>query len=140
VSESPIGAVAAGILIFVAGLSIGVWGFEQWRAERDRLAIAARAEGTVTGHLNGRPMVSFTLPTGDRVSFTARTVGRDDYPVGKNVDVLYRMDLSSDAVIDRPRARLARTGFVAVGAIALMAFGGYLAWYARNYDARRDSR
>jgi Protein of unknown function (DUF3592) len=120
--------------MFVAGLSLGVWGFEQWRAERDRFAIAARADGTVTGHLNGRPMVSFSLPSGDRVSFTATNVGRDDYPVGKRVDVLYRMDRPSEAIVDRPHARAVRHGLVAIGALALMALGGYMSWYARNYS------
>ena len=133
----PLTAVAAGILLFILGLSIGVWGFEQWRAEQDRLAVAARAEGIVTGHLNGRPMVSFSLPSGDRVNFTATNVGRDDYPVGKKVDVLYRMDLPTEAAIDRPRARLARHGLAAVGAIVLTALGGYVSWSARNYEARR---
>jgi Protein of unknown function (DUF3592) len=130
-------AVAAGILIFIIGLSVGVWGVEQWRAERDRLSTAARAEGTVAGHLNGRPLVAFTLPSGDRITFTATTVGRDDYPVGKQVPVLYRMDRPSEAVIDRPGARWARHALVAVAALALTAFGGCLAWYARTYDARR---
>ena len=134
--HSPIVAVAAGILIFVAGLVVGVWGFEQWRAEQDRLAISARADGTVTGELNGHPMISFSLQTGDRVTFTARNVSRDAYPVGKRVDILYRVDLPSDAVLDRPHARWARHGLVALGALALMAFGGYLSWYARNYDMR----
>jgi hypothetical protein len=123
--------------MFVLGLSLGVWGFEQSRAEQDRRAIAGRAEGTVTGHLNRRPMVSFSLPTGDRVSFTATNVGRDDYPVGKKVDVLYRLDQPTEAVIDRPRARWARHALVTAGALALMALGGYVSWYARNYDMRR---
>ena len=129
--DRALGAVAAGILIFIAGLSIGVWGLEQWRAERDRLEIAARAEGTVTGHLNGHPMVSFSLPSGDRINFTARGADGADYPVGRHVDVLYRMDLPSEAVIDRPGARRARHGLAAAGALALMAFGGYMAWSAR---------
>ena len=115
-----------------------MWGLEQWRAERDRLAIAARAEGTVTGQLNGHPMVSFPLPSGDRVTFTASAVASADYPSGTKVAVLYRMDVPSEAVIDRPGARRARHALIAFGAIALMAFGGYLSWYARNYDARRS--
>ena len=82
-------------------------------------------------------MVSFALPSGDRVSFTARAVDSAGYPAGTKVAVLYRMDLPSEAVIDRPRSRLARHGLAAAGALALMAFGGYLAWYARNYDLRR---
>lgn len=134
--ENPLVAVAAGILMFVAGLSLGVWGFEHWRAEQDRLSISARTDGTVAGHLNGHPMVSFSLPSGDRITFTALTVGRDDYPVGKRVDVVYRMDLPSDAILDRPHARYARHGFIAIGALMLMALGGYVSWYARNYDAR----
>ena len=97
--ENTLAAVAAGILTFILGLSVGVWGLEQWRAERDRFSIAARADGTVAGHLNGRPLVAFTLPSGDRISFTATNAGRDDYPVGKRVPVLYRMDRPSDAVI-----------------------------------------
>jgi hypothetical protein len=133
----PLGAVAAGILTFVVGLSIGVWGFEQWRADQDRLAIAARAEGTVTGHLNGRPVIAFALPSGDRVSFTATNVGRDDYPDGKRVDVLYPMDRPTEAIVDRPRARRARHSLVAIGSLALMALGGYVSWYARHYDLRR---
>ena len=135
-SESPIGAVAAGILIFIAGLAVGVWGFEQARSEQERLSVTARAEGTVTGHVNGRPQVTFALPDGDRVSFTAR-VGGDDYPAGKKVDVLYRLDRPSDAAIDRPRARWARNTLVGAGSLLLMAFGAYLSWAARNYDARR---
>ena len=133
-------AVAAGIVIFVAGLVLGVWAFEQARAEQDRLSIAAHAEGVVTGHLNGHPQISFTLPSGDRVSFTARSLGGDDYPVGKRVDVLYRADLPSDAVVDRPRARWARNALLGSLAIAAMALGAYVSWYARNYDTRRATR
>jgi hypothetical protein len=118
-------------------MSVGVWTIEQWRSEQERLAGAGRAEGTVTGHLNGRPVVSFSLPTGDRVSFTGITAGRDDYPVGKKVDVLYPMDRVSEAIVDRPRARLARTGLLGALSLAVMALGGYLSWYARNYDLRQ---
>jgi hypothetical protein len=131
----PIGAVAAGILMFVAGLVVGVWTIEQWRSEQDRLAAAARAEGTVTGQLNGHPMVTFTLPAGDRVSFTATAVSQGDYRVGSRVDILYPMDMPSHAVIDRPRARLMRTALLGVLSAAVMAVGGYVAWYARHYDA-----
>jgi Protein of unknown function (DUF3592) len=138
--DRPLAAVAAGILIFVIGLVLGVWAFEQARAEQDRLSIAARAEGTVSGHVNGRPQISFVLPSGDRMSFTARNVGRDDYPVGKKVDVLYRRDLPSDAVVDRPRARRARNALLGSLAIAAMALGAYVSWYARNYDARGARR
>ena len=132
-------AVAAGILIFIAGLVLGVYAFEQARAERDRLSIAARAEGTVTGRLNGHPQISYTLPSGDRISFTARTLGGDDYPTGKKVDVLYRLDLPSEAIVDRPRARWARNALLGALAIGAMTLGAYVSWYARNYDARRYS-
>jgi len=138
--ENALGAVAAGILIFIIGLALGVWGFEQWRAEQDRLAISARADGTVTDHLNGHPMIAFTLPSGDRVTFTAANAGRDNYPVGKRVDVAYRIDRPAEAIIDSPHARFARHGLVALGALALMAFGAYLSWHARNYDLRRASQ
>lgn len=111
---------------------------EQWRSEQDRLAAAFRAEGTVTSHLNGHPLVTFTLPGGDRVSFTATNVGRDDYPEGRKVDVLYRADVPAAAVIDRPRARVARTALLAALAVMVMAFGAYVAWYARGRDFRRQ--
>lgn len=135
--STPVGAVAAGLLLFLAGLVVGVWTLEQYRSEQDRLALAWRADGTVSGHLNGRPIVSFSLPGGDRVSFTATTVGRDDYPVGKRVDVLYRADVPSEAVIDRPRARWARTGLLAALSLAVMALGAYVSWYARHDDRQR---
>ena len=136
-NDHPVGAVAAGLLLFVAGLVVGVWTMEQWRAEQDRLSIAVRAEGTVSGQLNGHPLVTFTLPGGDRVSFTASNVGRDDYRVGKKVDVLYRPDLPSQAVVDRPRARWVRTALLGALSIAVMAFGAYVSWYARRVDMRR---
>jgi hypothetical protein len=125
-------------LLFVAGLVTGVWTMEQFRSEQDRLAASGRVDGTVTDHLNGRPVVTFTLPAGDRVTFTARNVGRDDYPVGKRVDVAYRLDQPTDAILDRPHARLARTGLLGILSLAVTAFGAYLAWYARQYDARQQ--
>jgi hypothetical protein len=121
-------------VMFVAGLLVGVWTLEQWRSEQDRLATAGRAEGTVSGHLSGRPIVAFSLPSGDRVTFTAPNLRRDDYPEGSKVDVLYRTDLPTDAVVDRPRARLARTGLLGTLSIAVMALGGYVAWYARRHE------
>jgi hypothetical protein len=54
------------------------------------------------------------------------------------VDVLYRPDLPSEAVVDRPRARWARNGLLGGLAIAVMALGAYVAWYARRYDLRRE--
>jgi hypothetical protein len=119
---------------------LGVYAFEQARAEQDRLSIAARAEGTVTGHLNGHPQISYALPSGDRISFTARRLGGDDYPAGKKVDVLYRLDQPSEAIVDRPGARRARNALLGSLAIGAMALGAYVSWYARNYDARRGSQ
>jgi hypothetical protein len=135
-NDHPLGAVSAGIVLFVAGLIVGVWTVEQARSEHDRLAAAGRAEGTVTGHLNGRPVISFSLSTGDRVTFTG-AAGGGDYPVGKNVDVLYRLDAPSDAVIDRPRARWVRPALLGSLSLAVMALGAYVSWYARNHDMRR---
>jgi hypothetical protein len=140
VSDKPIAAVFAGIVLFIAGLAVGVWTLEQWRGERERLSIAARAEGTVSSHLNGRPIVTFPLPNGDRVTFTVRNAGRDEYPVGARVDVLYRIDQPTEAVIDRPRVRRTRTAVLGVVSLAVMALGAYVSWYARNYDARRAAR
>ena len=117
-----------------------MWGFEQARAEQDRVAASARADGTVTGHLNGHPQIAFSLPSGDRVSFTAVEIGGDGYPVGKRVDVLYRMDLPSEAVLDRPHARWTRNGLIGLLSLGAMALGAYISWYARNYDMRRAVR
>ena len=138
-SPNPIRAAAAGILLFIAGLAVGVYTFEEYRTEADRLAIAARADGIVTGHLNGRPLVTFVIPGGDRVSFTATTVGRDDYREGKKVDVLYRMDKPTEAIIDRPHARWGR--YIALGGLAaiVMGLGAYIARAARRYDVSRLS-
>jgi hypothetical protein len=141
VSESgstPLVAVAAGLLLFVAGLVSGVWTFEQWRSDHERLLAAGRADGTVTGHLNGHPVVSFALANGDRITFTARDVGGDGYREGKRVDVLYRNDQPADAVIDRPHARWARIALLGALSLAIMAFGAYMSWYARNADMRRE--
>lgn len=134
---NPIGAAAAGMLLFIAGLVVGVYTFEEFRNEQDRLAIAARADGTVTGHLNGHPIVTFTVPGGDRVSFTG-TPARG-YPDGAAVPVLYRMDQPSNAIIDRPFVRWGR--YAALGALSamVMGVGAYIARAARRYDERRHS-
>ena len=131
------GAAAAGILLFIAGLVVAVYTLEAFRSEQDRLSIAARAEGTVTGHLNGHPIVTFTVPGGDRVSFTGTPAS--DYPEGTKVDVLYRMDQPSNAIIDRPVARWGR--YAALGALSafVMGVGAYIARAARRYDERRHS-
>ena len=133
----PIGAVAAGILLFVAGLVVGVYTFETFRAEQDRLAIAARADGIVTGHLNGHPIVTFTLAGGDRVSFTGTP--SNGYPDGTKVPVLYRIDQPSTAIIDRPFVRWGRYGLLGALSLIVMIVGVYVAHAARNYDARRLS-
>lgn len=83
--------------------------------------------------------MTFTLPGGDRVTFTAG-VGRDDHGVGTKVDVLYRPGRPSEAVVDRPRARWARTGLLGALSLAVMALGGYISWYARNYDLQQRPR
>jgi hypothetical protein len=116
-----------------------VYAFEQFRGEQDRLAIAVRASGTVTGHLNRHPIVTFTLPGGDRVSFTATTAGSDDYPAGKTVDVLYRMDQPSNAIIDRPYARWGRYALLGGLSLVAMAVGAAVARAARRYDQAASS-
>jgi hypothetical protein len=131
----PIGAVAAGLLLFVAGLVVGAYAFEGYRAEQDRLAIAARADGTVTGHLHGHPIVTFTVAGGDRVSFTGTPAS--GYPDGTKVPVLYRIDQPSIAVIDRPVARWGRYGLLGGLSLAVMLTGAYVARAARRYDLRR---
>ncbi len=127
----PIGAAASGILLFIAGLAVGVYAFEQFRGEQDRLAIALRADGTVTSHVNGHPIVTFTVPGGDRISFTGTPVR--GYPEGTKVDVLYRMDEPSNAIIDRPLVRWGRYAALGALSLAVMAVGLYVARVARRY-------
>lgn len=123
--------------MFVAGLVVGLYTFEEFRNEQDRLAIAVRADGTVTSHLNGHPIVTFTLPGGDRVSFTGTSAS--GYPEGTKVPVLYRLDQPSNAIIDRPYIRWGRYGLLGGLALVVMIVGAYVAHAARNHDARRPS-
>jgi hypothetical protein len=133
----PIGAAAAGILLFIAGLVVGVYAFEEFRNEQERLAIAVRAEGTVSGHLNGHPLVTFTIPDGDRISFTGAP--SSGYPDGSKVDVLYEIDRPSNAIIDRPFVRWGRYGLLGALSLVVMALGASVANAARHHDERRSS-
>jgi hypothetical protein len=91
----------------------------------------------VTGAVNGHPLVTFAQPGGDRITFTAREVPASKYPDGSGVDVLYRIDDPSDAIVDRPAARRARPLMLGGLALLVMAFGAYVSWYARHRDDQR---
>jgi hypothetical protein len=119
VSEHPIRAALAGILLVAIGLAIGGGALQNYWRERERLQAWARTEGEVvqllTASGGARPIVGFTTSTGDRIRFTA---------------------LNSAARIDSPVIRWARSVYAAAGAVALVALGAYLTWYARRRDAQ----
>jgi hypothetical protein len=141
-SEHPVRATLAGILLFVIGLAIGIGAIENFRRERDRLQGWTRAEGEVVQVLQvsgrSRAVVGFTAAGGDRIRFTdPGGAGRRDYRVGERVPVLYPVVDPSAARLDSPAIRWARSIYAGTGALVLMALGIYIAWYARRRDAER---
>ena len=141
-SDHPVRATLAGILLFVIGLAIGGGAWENYRRERERLAAWQRADGQVVQVLHlasgNRPIVSFAAGAGERIRFTAMgRLAERTYQVGDHVPVLYPAVDPSAARIDSPALRWARTVYAGAGAVLLMVLGAYLAWYARKRDAER---
>jgi len=134
----PVAAAYAGILLFVLGLAIGGGALEvNWR-KNERFSGWQRADGTVIDVIrSGHPLVGFSLPSGERVSFTALDAGRNDYTLADSVSVLYDPTEPSHAVIDPRGARWVRNAVAAVASLLLMALGGYVAWYGRRRDLQR---
>ena len=142
-SDHPVAAAYAGVFLFIIGLAIGVGALEINRRERDRLQGWLRADGTVVALLagadGGRPQVAFIAANGERVGFTLPQPSRRQYVMGGHVPVLYRADQPGEARLDPRTARWTRNALAAGGALILMALGGYVAWYARQWDARRQT-
>src|SRR5688572_12692539 len=141
--DHPIGAAVAGVLLFSVGLAIGGSSLEVNRRERAQLQGWNRADGTVVALLSGaggtRPQVAFIAATGERVSFTLRESSARQYVVGEVVPILYRPEQPEDARSDPRAARRVRNALVAGASLILMGLGGYVAWYARRWDARRQT-
>ena len=142
-SDHPLGAAYAGVFLFIIGLAIGLGALEINRRERDRLQGWLRADGTVVALLSGanatRPQVAFSTANGDRVSFTLLQSGGRQYVIGERVPVLYRPEQPGDARLDPRTARWTRNALAAGASLILMALGAYVAWYARQWDARRQT-
>jgi hypothetical protein len=140
VSEHPVAAAYAGVFLFIIGVAIGVGALEVNKRERDRLQGWLRADGTVVALLAGtngtRPQVAFSSASGERVSFTLQQSSERQYVIGEGVPVLYRAEQPGDARLDPRTARWTRTALAAGTSLILMALGGYVAWYARQWDAR----
>ena len=131
-ADHPVAAAYAGVLLFVIGLGIGGGTLEMHRRQTERMAGWAHAGGTVVDVVHGRPLIAFSLPSGDRVSFTAVAAPQREYSISESVPVLYRPDNPTDAAIDPLSARLLRNSIAAGASMVLMALGAYVAWYARR--------
>ena len=142
-SDHPLGAVYAGVFLFIVGVAIGVSILEINRRERDRLQGWLRADGTVVALLAGangtRPQVAFTAANGERVSFTLQQSAARQFVIGERLPVLYRAEEPGAARVDPRTARWTRNALAAGAALVLMALGAYVAWYARQWDARRQT-
>jgi hypothetical protein len=143
VSDHPVGAAYAGVFLFIIGVAIGVSILEANRRERGRLQGWLRADGTVVALLAGangaRPQVAFSAASGERVSFTLQQSPARQFVVGERLPVLYRAEEPRDARLDPRTARWTRNALAACAALLLMTLGAYVAWYARQWDARRQS-
>lgn len=134
-------ATLAGILLFAIGIAIGGGAIVNYQRERDGLAGWERADGQVVEFVtrNGKtmPKVSFVSATGERVRFDEKgPLAGKTYRVGDAVTVMYRLDDPGNARLESPAIRWARTVYAGVGGLALMAFGAYVAWYARRRGLR----
>ena len=142
-ADHPVAAAYAGVLLFIIGVAIGVGALEINKRERDRLQGWLRADGTVVALLAGangtRPQVAFSSASGERVSFTLLQSSGRQYVIGEEVAVLYRADQPGEARLDPRTTRWTRNALAAGAALILMALGGYVAWYARQWDARHQT-
>ena len=142
-SDHPVAAAYAGVFLFIIGVAIGVGALEINRRERDRNEGWLRADGTVVALLAGtngtRPQVAFSTPNGERVSFTLQQSRDRQYVIGESLPVLYRAEQPQEARLDPRTARWTRNALAAGASLILMALGGYVAWYARQWDLRRQT-
>ncbi len=116
--------------------------------DQERLRGWSRADGTVVELLKRRtvegditvPLIAFTAPSGDRVSFTAatKTTGAPLY-INAPIKVLYRLDNPQEALIDTSARRWTRNALAGGAAVLLMALGGYVAWYASRWQNKPAS-
>ena len=136
-SDHPVAAAYAGVFLFIIGVAIGVGALEVNRRERDRLQGWLRADGTVVTLLAGangtRPQVAFSAANGERVSFTLQQSSGRQFVVGRLCPSLYWRRAGEARRIRAHAVDAQRAGRGT--ALILMALGGYVAWYARQWDA-----
>ena len=134
--ERPLTAAFAGVLIVILGIGLGAYNWQLNRREVDQITGWERTSGTVTtvfgSGANTRAMVSFALQSGDRISFTARPALFYRLKPGDSVPVIYPSFAPTHAAIDPAIARRWRNVVAGIASAILVAFGAYVAWYARG--------
>jgi hypothetical protein len=153
VSEHPLGATVAGLLLFVIGLGIAGGAYQIDAKERQLRRGWLRAEGTVVDVLRRQtlegpvfaPLIVFQAASGARVSFTARVGNKTpQYPIGEKIPVVYPALNPENADIDNVRQRRIRNIAAGAAALTLLGIGGTVAWQAsrlqRGRLALRSSR
>jgi len=140
-NEHPLTAVYAGLLLFIVGIALGVFMWELNRRETTQIEGWLRTDGVVTmvfgSGSSTRAMVSFKTPSGDRINFTARPRMFRRPAAGQLVAVLYPPFNPTNAVLDPAPVRWVRNALLGTASLVLTALGAYVAWYARQWDARR---
>jgi len=141
--EHPLTAAYAGVFLFIVGIALGVYLWELNRRETAQIEGWLRTDGTVTAAFgsgsSARVLVSFKTPAGDRINFTSRPRVLHRLDTGAAVAVLYPPFRPTNAVIDPAPMRRLRNAVLGVASIVVTALGAYVAWAARNRDARRQS-
>jgi hypothetical protein len=104
---------AFGAVFLILGIAflVGAWVSE--RQERRVRDGAVRTTGTVVADVARGPLIRFTAPGGDRVSFTA-TTGKGRFAAGAEVPIYYHPDNPSFADLDDPRSRWTSTVIYAI--------------------------
>jgi uncharacterized protein DUF3592 len=146
VSEHPLGATFAGLLLFILGLGIAGGVYQIDSKERELRRGWRGADGTVVQVLKRQtpdgpvfsPLIVFQTPSGDRVSFTARVNNETrQHAIGETIQVLYPPEHPEAAEIDHARQRLIRNVLAGAGALALLGLGGTVAWHASRLQRAR---
>jgi hypothetical protein len=134
--EHPLTAAYAGVLLVILGIGMGVYVWELNRREADQITGWERTNGTVTtvfgSGSNTHAMISFAMPSGDRINFTARPAVFYGLKPGDSVPVIYPPFQPTHAAIDPARARRWRNILAGVASAILVGLGAYVAWYARG--------
>jgi Protein of unknown function (DUF3592) len=140
VTGNPTGATIAGLVLFLAGLAIGIGTLEADRKDRQLREGTLTAEGTVVAQLKQQtpkgqayaPLVAFATVSGDRISFTGPAADPNVYWLGAKVPVRYAPGNPSGARIDRTTSGRLRNLIAGTASVLLIGLGGYVAWYARS--------